>query len=541
MKMRFLSLAMASAAFAFGAVPVFAQSAAPESKPRQLKQTNYVKASNPTMGNHFGDGGTFVGHTGNALALSADGTTMAVGAPHESSGAKGVNGNMKGQSVYDAGAVYVFTQRNGSWVQQAFVKASHPGMSDHFGGTISLSADGNTMAVAAHWQSSATKGINGNETDTSLPQAGAVYIFTRKGNVWSQQAFIKASNTGRAPEPGKDDDFGDGDQFGYSLALSGDGNNLVVGAIAEDSAAAGININDFQNDDSLISAGAAYVFVRTGTTWSQQAYVKASNSGANDLFGYSVGMSADGNTMSVASYDEAGSGRFVNAIPDNLRGGTGAVYVFRRTGTTWRQTDYLKGSRGENGDSMGYSMAMSADGNTIVAGAADEDCTTPGINPPGCMDDQKSDTSTGAVYVFVFDGTRWSEQAFIKSSNPGLKDWFGVRIALSGDGNTMVVGAPNEDGSSQGINGDQKNDAAEESGAAYVFTRSGATWSQQAYVKSSNSKAFDLFASSMAVNRDGSLIAIGAPGEDSGAKGLNGNQNDKSVSESGAVYVFSDN
>ena len=406
MKTKFLILAVASAVVAWGSAPGFAQTAAPATKPRTLKQTAYVKSPNPAMGDHFGDGGTFVGHTGNAVAMSADGTTMVVGAPHESSGNRGVNASAKGTPVYDSGAVYVFTRRGGSWIQQAYIKASHPGMSDHFGDTVSLSADGNTMAVAAHWQSSAAKGINGNESDTSIAQAGAVYVFTRKGNVWSQQAFVKASNTGRAPLPGIEEDFGDGDQFGYSLALSGDGNTMVVGAISEDSAASGVNINDFQKDDSLGNSGAAYVFVRSGNTWSQQAYVKASNSGANDLFGYSVGLSADGNTVAVAAYDEGGSARVINGIPDNLRGGAGAVYVFRRNGMNWRQTDYLKGSRSENGDSMGYSMAISEDGNTIVAGAADEDCRTPGINPPGCDDDRESDTSTGAAYVFVFDGTR---------------------------------------------------------------------------------------------------------------------------------------
>ena len=112
---------------------------------------------------------------------------------------------------------------------------------------------------------------------------------------------------------------------------------------------------------------------------------------------------------------------------------------------------------------------------------------------------------------------------------------------MSGDGNTMVAGAPNEDGAAKDINGDQKDDSAPESGAVYLFTRSGTKWAQQAYVKSSNSSAYDLFGSSITVNRDGSLIAIGAPGEDSGAKGVNGNQNDKTVRESGAVYVFSNN
>jgi hypothetical protein len=526
---------------AFGARQGLTQSAAPTAKSRQMKQVAYIKAGTPAMGDHFGDGGTFVGHTGNSAALSADGNTLAVGAPHEGSGNKGVNASSKGEPVYDAGAVYVYVRRGASWVQQAYLKASHPGSSDHFGDTVSLSADGNTLAVGAHWQSSSATGINGNEEDASIPQAGAVYVFSRKGTAWSQQAFLKASNTGRAANPKAEDDFGDGDQFGYSLALSGDGNTLVAGAIAEDSAASGININDFQNDDSLISAGAAYVFVRSGETWTQQAYLKASNSGANDLFGYSVGISNDGNTLAVASYDEGGSGRFVNAIPDNLRPGAGAIYVFRRNSSNWRQTDYLKGSRSENGDSMGYSMAMSADGNTIVAGAADEDCYTPGINPPGCTDDRETDTSTGAAYVFSFDGMRWTEQAFIKASNLSEKLWFGVRIAVSGDGDTMVVGAPNEDSNARGINGNQKDASAEESGAAYVFTRSKGEWTQEAYVKSSNSRSYDLFGSSLAINRDGTLIAVGAPGEDSGAKGVNGNQNDTSVSESGAVYVFTNN
>jgi hypothetical protein len=531
-------LAIASTVVAFGVLPGFAQPASPPAKSRQLKQTDYIKASNPDMGDHFGDGGTFVGHTGNSVSLSADGTTMAVGAPHEGSGARGVNGAGKGDPVYDSGAVYVFTRKGGTWAQQAYIKASHPGSSDHFGDSVVLSADGNTLAVAAHWQSSKAAGINGDETDTSLPQSGAVYVFTRKGGDWSQQAFVKASNPGRAPKPGDDNDFGDGDQFGYSLALSGDGNTMVVGAITEDSRASGINGN--QQDDSLNASGAAYVFVRTGNNWSQQAYVKASNPGANFLFGYSVAVDGDGNTMAVAAYDEAGSSRVINGPVDTRVHGSGAVYVFRRNGANWRQTDYLKGSRSENGDSMGYSMAISADGNTIVAGAADEDCMTPGINPPDCTDDYKTDTSSGAAYVFVFDGKRWTEQAFIKASNPGEKLWFGVRIALSGDGNTMVVGAPNEDSDARGINGDEKNSKAEESGAVYVFDRSGTTWAQQAYVKSSNSRAFDQFGSSIALNGDGSMIAVGAPGEDSGAKGVNGNQNDTSVSESGAVYLFSD-
>jgi hypothetical protein len=192
-------------------------------------------------------------------------------------------------------------------------------------------------------------------------------------------------------------------------------------------------------------------------------------------------------------------------------------------------------------DSLGYSLAVSEDGNTIAGGAADETCYTPGINPPGCIDDRAPNNSVGAVYVFVRNGNTWTEQAFIKSSNPGLTDWFGVRMALSGDGNALAVSAPNENGGSKGINGNQSDDSADDAGAIYFFTRSGTTWTQQAYLKGSNTDAFDEFGSSVALNRDGSIMVVGAAKEDSAAKGVNGNQNDNSAQEAGAAYVFVNN
>src|SRR5262247_2658732 len=247
----------------------------------QLKQVTYVKASNTHMGDHFGNGGTLEGH---GVALSGDGNTLAVGAPYESSGAKGINGNQSDTSIYSAGAVYVFVRNNNAWTQQAYIKASNPGQSDKFGFVVSLSQDGNTLAVSAPGEASSAKGINGDQNDNSIPEAGAAYVFTRTGTTWSQQAYIKASNTG---EPGVGDQFSDGDRFAFSLALSADGNTLAAGAIAEDSSAKGINGN--QADNSMTSAGAVYVFTRQSTNWAQQAYVKASNTDGADLFGYAVG------------------------------------------------------------------------------------------------------------------------------------------------------------------------------------------------------------------------------------------------------------
>ena len=117
-----------------------------------LKQVAYIKASNAEAYDHFACGGGNQGHTGTSIALNGDGTTMAIGAPFESGGAAGVNGNQHDNSVYASGAVYVFVRQGDSWTQQAYVKASNPGQSDHFGSSVALSRDGNTMAVAAHWE-----------------------------------------------------------------------------------------------------------------------------------------------------------------------------------------------------------------------------------------------------------------------------------------------------------------------------------------------------------------------------------------------------
>jgi len=504
----------------------------------QLQQQAYIKASNTDGFDHFACGGSLPGHIGNALVISDDGKTMAIGAPHESSAARGINGNQDDNSLYNSGAVYVYGRSGDNWTQQAFIKASNAGQSDTFGLSLALSGDGNTLAVAAPWEGSAATGVNGDQDDDSLPQAGAVYVFTREGETWSQYAYLKASNTGRK---GEGDDR-DGDQFGFAIALSGDGNTLAAGAVAEDSNAMGINGN--QADDSATSSGAVYVFTRAGNSWVQQAYIKGANTGQGDLFGYGVALSADGASMVVGGYDEDGSGRGVNPVDDNDVFGSGAIYAFDRTGNTWRQTGYFKGSRSQRNDALGYSVAISADGNTIVGGAGDESCLNGGVNASGCDVDtfppELGAGSAGAVYVWVRSEDTWTEQAFIKASNPELADWFSARLALSGDGSRLLVGAPMEDSDARGLNGREDNNVALDSGAAYLFSRTGTTWSQDSYIKASNADSFDEFGSSVAVSGDGRTIAVGARMESSAATNLNGDQNDNDAGQSGAVYLFVD-
>lgn len=469
------------------------------------KSSVYLKASNSKTNLQLG----------NAVALSADGNTLAVGSVQEDSGAKGINGNQNDHSAAGAGAVYVYVRGARGWEQQAYLKASNAESADGFGYSLSISADGNTLAVGANGEGSASTGINGNENDNSMPGSGAVYVFTRSASKWKQVAYVKASNTGEAD---------DGDQFGYSVSLSGDGNTLAVGAIAEDSSATGINGNGA--DNSTPESGAVYVFTKVTGSWSQQAYVKPWNTTVRGaLFGYSVGLSADGNTLAVGAYDEDG--------------GRGAVYAFTRNGNTWAQQMRLTASNAERGDSLGCSVAISNDGNTILAGAFDEDALLTGVQSPGMgAHDEQDDSSVGAAYVFARSGGKWSQDAYIKAFNARVNDQFGWALAISGDGNTLAIGSHLEDSKATGLDGDQTDPSAEDSGAVYVYMRDGNTWSPAAYVKSSNTQAAAEFGIAVALNGDGKVLAVGATKEDGGGAGTNPKPGAPAAKDSGAAYVY---
>jgi len=470
----------------------------------------YVKASNASAGDDFGI----------SVALSADGATLAVGAYSEDSAAAGVDGNQADNSAASSGAVYVFTRTGGTWIQQAYVKASNTGPSDAFGRSVALSADGSTLAVGAPNEDSAATGIDGNQADNSAGSSGAAYVFSRAGTTWTQQAYVKASNTGAT------------DNFGVTVALSADGSTLAVGAIYEASASAGINGN--QADNSLSFAGAAYVFSRAGTTWTQQAYVKASNPGGSDYFGIGIALSADGSTLAAAAYHESSAATGINGNQaDDSANVSGAVYVYTRGGTTWTQQAYVKAFNTDAGDQFGSSVALSADGSTLAVGAFGEDSAATGVG--GNSGNAAFDS--GAAYVFTRTGTTWTQQAYVKASNTEGVDFFGESIALSADGSALAVGATLEDSATTGIDGDPADNSAASAGAVYRFTRTG-TWAHQAYVKATNTDAGDRFGGAVALSGDGSTLVVGASFEASAAAGIDGNQTDDSALRAGAVYVF---
>ena len=375
----------------------------------------------PKRGDAFGGG---------RARVAIFGDTVVIGADVENGDAKGVNGDQNSNGYFRSGAAYVFTRSGTTWSQQAYLKASNNSADFGIRFGYSVAIAGETVVVGGMFDRSNATGVNGDQNDSSAISSGAAYVFTRSGTTWTQQAYLKASNTDV------------GDLFGVAVAITGD--TAVVGAEGEDSNATGVNGD--QSDNSYDFAGAAYIFTRDGTTWSQQAYLKASNTYSDDGFGQSVAISDD--TVVVGAYYKWGE--------------TGAAYVFTRIGAAWSQQAYLQASNVRPTDRFGQAVAISGD--TIMVGAWLEDSNATGVNGDQ-LDNSFADA--GAVYLFTRSGTAWTQQAYLKASNTGAGDNFGVSMAISGD--TVVIGAQGEASNATGVNGSQSNDSFSGAGAAYVF------------------------------------------------------------------------
>ncbi len=398
--------------------------------------------------------------------------------------------------------------------QQAYIKASNTGNNDLFGWSVAM--DGNTLVIGAKSEQSNATGINGNQINNSASNSGAVYVFIKTGRVWSQQAYIKASNTDS------------GDKFGTSVAISGD--TLVVGAPFEQSNASGINGDE--SDNSLLGSGAAYVFVRNAGIWQQQAYLKGTNNTEGQQFGNAVAMVND--KIAIGAWRES-----------NLTLRSGAVYVFERNSGVWSQHAYLKAPNAETEDRFGESLALTESTtieivlgepiavtkSTLLIGAPNEDSNAIGVNGD---QNNNSALSSGAAYVFEKIGNNWDFQTYLKASNTNNQDNFGTAVDI--DGNTLVISAVFEGSSSTGVNGDEGDNSSASAGAAYIFTQNQGVWSQQAYLKASNTDSSDQFGQHVSI--DGDIVVVSARWEQSNATGINGNDGDNSVNAAGAVYSY---
>jgi hypothetical protein len=428
----------------------------------------------------------------------------------ESGGSPGINGSQDNDAAPRSGAVYVFHREQGSWVQEAYIKASNPGTEDEFGRSMAL--DGDTLVVGAPNESSAASGVNGDQSDDSMFASGAAYVFRRVDGVWSQEAYLKASN----PDPG--------DRFGWFIKVLGD--LVVVGAPHEASAASGIN-GDQQNNDAPDS-GAAYAFRRTSGIWSQEAYLKATNTHPGSGLGWNLALSDA--LLVLGAPGESGGSTGVNGDQGDLSAPqSGAVYVLRHCGSAWSHVDYIKASNTHPVSGFGWTVALS--GETLAVGAPAEWSNSSGVG--GAQDDFSAPFS-GAVYLFRGRAGAWNQEVFIKASNVESFDQFGGKVTVSN--NRLAVAAVGEDSGSGGVNGDQGDNSAAESGAVYLFTEGGHGWRQAAYLKPAYPAPFYAFGYGIAMQ--GNDLLIGAPQEDGSSTGIDGDQLDLNTESSGALYEF---
>jgi hypothetical protein len=507
-------------------------------------QEAYIKAVNGDANDHFG----------RSAVISGD--VLVVGAVNEDSNERTITNGTTASSnndLVDSGAIYIYRRSGSAWQQEAYIKAPNNspigrgGSINNEFGHIPVQISNNTIVVGADGEDGSQTVITngtyvGPGSDPWL-DVGAAYVFRKIGSTWTNEAYLKAPNGNTTPS------F----RFGFSVAISGD--TIAVGAIGDASSQITItNGPNITSDASKSNSGAVYIFSRTANQWALQAYLKASNADPGDCFGHSMGISGD--VLVVGSNYEASNQTTItngsSASSNNSSPDSGAVYVFRRNGLLWEQEAYLKAPNTGAGDRFGGQYrGVKISGDTIVAGAYLEDSNQTTITNGIPASDNELLSDSGAAYVFRRIGQQWSLEAYLKAPNAGQDDHFGRSLDISGD--TIVVGAWYEDSSNTSITNSSvvaENNTASNSGAAYVFKRTGNQWSHEAYLKAANAETgvlgsitefgggdkFGLFTSI-----SGDSIAVGAWHEDSNQTTITNGptaSKDNSKPDSGAVYVF---
>ena len=458
---------------------------------------------------------------GGAVALSGDGGTLAVGALGEGSASTGTfvpSGDensgyrraLESDAAAASGAVTVYRRSDaGRWALEAFVKAPVADTGDYFGFALALDSSGTTLAVGAPGEDSASTGTfapDGAGYQAALDSGGAsdsgavtVYRRSTLADAWAIEAFVKAPVAGA------------GDRFGIAVALDSSGATLAVGVPGEDSSATGAfapgdeGYRTALDSGGASDSGAVTVYRRSAPTdtWAIEAFVKAPVAGASDRFGAAAALSADGATLAVgAPYeDSASTGTFVpsddpespyrRALASNhsplFEGG--AVTVYRRSDADqWGVEAFVKAPKlvfdGNSGARFGFSLDLSSNGVVMAVGSSGEDSSFSGVfvpDDPGyqaALDDDDGDRS-GAAYVYrrhrdtEGDPWSWEAAAFVKAPNTGDGDEFGTGVALSGDGATLAVVAPYEDGAALDgpVDGGRIPDSGgvNNSGAVYLY------------------------------------------------------------------------
>lgn len=379
---------------------------------------------------------------GHAVAISGDGRVIAVSAPLADERA----------DVSDSGAAYLFScQGSGSCIATDRLVASDLSAGDQFGHSLALADTGARLLVGAPL------------SDSAVIDGGAAYFFERDDQTgWRFIDELLASNANS------------GDGFGWSVAMTDAGFAMAVGAFYEESGAPGVDGDD--SDNGTPGAGAVYTFVLEGQNIVPEHYLKASNPGAGDNFGYSVALSSTGDTLAVAANQEDSAATGIDGDQsDNSASRSGAVYIFERVGKNLVQEAYIKAPNTDAADNFGYSIALSSRGDTLLVGAIGESGASTGVGPADA-DNERADS--GALYGFTRTAGVWSDAFFAKGSASDAGDYFGWSVAMSGSGDVFAGGAWGESSGARGVGPwpeptpdrlDHTDNSAMWAGAVHVF------------------------------------------------------------------------
>jgi hypothetical protein len=486
-------------------------------------QEAYLKAPNANASDNFG------------YVVAIDGDTAVVNSPQESSNQTTItNGSTAStnNSMFSSGAIYVFKRTGTTWAQEAYIKAPSPDSQDFFGGwnndgAVSISKD-TIVTMASSEDSNLTTITNGTtaSANNTAANSGAGYIFRRTGVNWAQEAFIKASNSEA------------GDTFGSNVSISGD--TAAISSTESSNQNFITNGATSSSNNSYPGSGAVYIYKRTGTTWAQEAYIKAGNAESGDYFGEKI--SLDGDTLAVSATREDSNETTISngsyTSVNNSKTDSGAVYVFKRSGSSWYQEAYLKASNADENDEFGYNVSISGDLLAVSSLSEDSNQTTITNGPTASSDNSSS--MSGAAYIFKRTAGIWVQEAYIKASNSVASSIFPYSLRLSGT--TLVASSMFDKSNQTTITNDSTSStdtSVFSSGAVFVYNRGNNGWYQEAYIKAGNAIANSSYGFSVGISGD--TIIVGNSADSSTQTTItNGTTTpvNSGSSSSGAAYIY---
>ena len=400
-----------------------------------LVQTANLVASDTAANDYFGS----------SVSMSADGTVALVGSFSDDT-----------DSAYDTGSAYIFESIDGEWRETTKLVASDTAAADYFGSSVSMSADGTVALV----------GSFSDDTDSAY-DTGSAYIFESIDGEWRETTKLVASDTAA------------NDYFGSSVSMSADGTMALVGSRVDDASTG-------------IGAGSAYIFESIDGEWRETTKLVASDTAAADYFGSSVSMSADGTVALVGSFSDDTDSAY----------DTGSAYIFESIDGEWRETTKLVASDTAANDYFGSSVSMSADGTMALVGSR--------------VDDASTGIGAGSAYIFENTSGEWRETTKLVASDTTRFDYFGSSVSMSADGTMALVGSSGYD-----------TDSAYDTGSAYIFESIDGEWRETTKLVASDTAANDYFGSSVSMSADGTMALVGSRVDDA-STGIG----------AGSVYVF---